>query len=221
MDDWGQTARRDPSLGVPPPSYAEYSGRPSIEGRDALRYAMSELEPKHKPDKKRRLHWPKWLTWKRTVALIIVDLIAAHFAWGWLMSFNQDAVTKALQKTMHAVAHKDWVGVYDSLCRADKAQISESDLAAAGPAAVASLGPLGLDHASVTSITRIKQSLGPVDTPDAAQVHGQLFPVVGEPSDYSVVLVHEVPGGWKVCMSAGGFDMLGYTQPLGSASFTQ
>ena len=58
MDDWGQASRPDPTLGIPPPSYAEYAGRPSIENRDALRYAMSELVPKKPNDKKRRFHWP-------------------------------------------------------------------------------------------------------------------------------------------------------------------
>jgi hypothetical protein len=215
VDDWGQSARPDRT--AQPPSYDDVT-RPSIEGRDALRYAMAELATTT-PRKKQwyQRQWrPKWLTWKRAVALVIVDLVAAHFAWGWLMSVNQDAVTKALQKTMHSVAHKDWPGVYDSLCKSDRAQISEGDLAAAGPAAVASLGPLGLDHATVDSITKVTQSVGPINTPNAAQVHGKLYPVVGQPSDYSVVLVHEIPGGWKVCMSAGGFNMLGYTEPLGS-----
>jgi hypothetical protein len=50
----------------------------------------------------------------------------------------------------------------------------------------------------------------------AAQVTGELIPVTGAPSPYTVVAVHEIPGGWRVCMSAGGFSMLGYTQPLGS-----
>jgi hypothetical protein len=217
VDDWGQASRPDRSLGIAPGALGEHS-RPSIEGRDALQYAMSELVPKQKPVKKRR--WPKWLTWKRTVALIIVDLIAAHYLWGWLMTVNEDAVTKALNSAMSKVAHKDWQGVYDSLCRSDRAQVTLPDLAAAGPIALATLGPTGLDHATITSITKVDQSLGPIDTPDAAQVHGQLIPVVGQPRDYSVVLVHEIPGGWKVCMSAGGFDMFGYTEPLGSASFT-
>jgi hypothetical protein len=219
VDDWGQSARRDPSLGVPPPSYTDYTGRPSIEGRDALQFAISELVPTKKDGKKRRFRWPKWLTWKRTVALVIVDLIAAHYLWGYLMTVSQDGATKALLKTMNAASHHDWSGVYDSLCRSDRAQINESDLELAGDAAMAQLG-LGLDHATVTSVTPVKQSIGPIDTPDAAQVAGQLVPVSGPPSDYKVVVVHEIPGGWKVCMSAGGFSMLGYTEPLGSASFT-
>jgi hypothetical protein len=219
VDDWGQASRPDPTLGIPPPSYADYANRPSIEGRDALRYAMSELGPKKPDKKKRRLHWPRWLTWKRAVALAVVDLIAAHYAWNWLMTVSQDDVTKALQKTMNAAAHNDWETVYNSLCRSDRAQVTESDLATAGQAAMASLG-LGLDHATVTSITKVDQSIGLIDTLDVAQVHGQLISVIGLPSDYKVVLVHQVPGGWKVCMSAGGFEMLGYTEPLGSRSFT-
>ncbi|HVT65758.1 MAG TPA: hypothetical protein VHD81_11435 [Mycobacteriales bacterium] len=219
MDDWGQSSRPDPTLGIAPPSYAEYSSRPSIEGRDALRYAMSELDTKKKEPKRRRFHWPKWLTWKRTVALVIVDLILAHFAWNWLMTVNQDAVTKAIQHTMTDASHHDWSGVYDSLCKADRAQVDEADLATAGDAAMAQLG-LGLDHATVTSINKVDQSIGPIGTAEAAQVHGELVPVSGDAQPYSVVLVHEIPGGWKVCMSAGGFSMLGYTEPLGSSSFT-
>jgi hypothetical protein len=219
VDDYGQSARPDRSLGIAPPSYADYASRPSIEGRDALRYAMSELGPKKKDQKKRRFHWPKWLTWKRTVALIIVDLIAAHYAWNWLMTVNEDDVTKALKRTMSDASHHNWSGVYDSLCKSDRAQVDEADLATAGNAALAQLG-LGLDHATVTSINKVDQSIGPIATADAAQVHGELVPVTGDPQPYSVVLVHEIPGGWKVCMSAGGFSMLGYTEPLGSSSFT-
>jgi hypothetical protein len=218
VDDWGQASRPDPSLGIPPPAYPEYS-RPSIEGRDALRYAMSELVPKKNEKQKRRFHWPKWLTWKRTVALLIVELILAHFAWNWLMTVNQDAVTKAIKHTMSDAAHHNWSGVYGSLCKADRAQVDEADLATAGNAALAQLG-FGLDHATVTSINKVDQSIGPIGTADAAQVHGELVPVAGDPQPYSVVLVHEIPGGWKVCMSAGGFSMLGYTEPLGSSNFT-
>jgi len=180
---------------------------------------MSELVPKKQERKRRRFHWPRWLTWKRTVALVIVDLIAAHYLWGYLMTVNQDGATKALLHTMNAASHHDWSAVYDSLCKSDRAQIDESDLATAGDAAMAQLG-LGLDHATVTSVTPVQQSIGPINTPDAAQLAGDLVPVSGPPSPYKVVVVHEIPGGWKVCMSAGGFEMLGYTEPLGEADFT-
>jgi hypothetical protein len=204
--------RRDPFVGVP--SYEDVK-RPSIEGRDSLAYAMSQLKPYQKPVKKRRFHWPKWLTWKRTVALVIVDLIAAHYAWHYVFQANPGAAKGALLRTMSDASHHDWSGVYDSLCRSDRAQINESDLAAAGDAALAQLG-LGLDHATVTSVTPVKQSLGPLVEPQAALVAGELYPVTGTPSPYTVVVVHEIPDGWKVCMSAGHFSMMGYTNPIGS-----
>jgi hypothetical protein len=46
--------------------------------------------------------------------------------------------------------------------------------------------------------------VGPIHWP-AAQVSGQLVPVVGAPSAYSVTVVHEI-GGWRVCLSAGGYS---------------
>jgi hypothetical protein len=217
VDEWQPVERPDRIAGVP--SYSEVS-RPSIEGRDALAYAMSELVPRKKAVKKRWWnHWPKWLTWKRTVALVAVDLIAAHYAWHYLFTGNPGAARGALLTTMNDAAHHDWNAVYDSLCRSDRAQINEADLANAGNAALAQLG-LGLDHATVTSVRPVKHSLGPLTEPQAEQLAGQLYPVVGQPSPYTVVVVHEIPGGWKVCMSAGGFSMLGYTEPLGSSSFT-
>lgn len=189
--------------------------RPSIEGRDALRYALSEVTPYRKPVKKSRFHWPKWLTWKRTVALVIVDLILAHFAWDYVFKANPGAARGALLTAMSDASHHNWSGVYDSLCRSDRAQVSEPDLASAGDAAMMQLG-LGLDHASISSVTPVTESLGPLVEPQAALITGELIPVTGAPSPYTIVVVHEIPGGWKLCMSAGHFSMMGYTNPIGS-----
>jgi hypothetical protein len=207
--------RRDPFTGVP--SYEDIK-RPSIEGRDTLAFAMSQLKPYQKPVKKRRFKWPRWLTWRRTVVLVIVDIILANLAWHYVFQANPGAAKGALLTAMSDASHHDWNAVYNSLCRSDRAQVSEPDLATAGDAALAQLG-LGLDHATVTSVTPVKQSLGPIDEPQAALVVGQLYPVTGQPSPYSIVVVHEIPGGWKLCMSAGHFSMMGYTNPIGS-SFT-
>jgi hypothetical protein len=211
VSDWEPIQRRDPFAA------ASTGGRkPSIEGRDTLAWAMAELVPKPKPVKKRPFHWPKWLTWKRTVALVVVDLILASIGWHYLFTANPGAAKGAFFKTISAVEHRDWSAVYDSLCRSDRAQINESDLALEGNLALEQLGPAGLDHATVTSVTPVSQSLGPLVEPQAAQLAGELYPVVGQPSPYKIVVVHEIPDGWRVCMSAGGFSMLGYTAPLGA-----
>lgn len=212
MDDWGQSSRPDRFAGVP--SYDE-TRRPSIEGRDALQLAMADLVPKQRPPKKRHWWWPRWMTWKRAIALVVLDIILGNVAWHYLTRTSPGAVRKALETTMNDAAHNDWSGVYDSLCRNDKAQISESELASAGRGALAQIG--FLRKATVESVTAVHQSLGPISVPAAAQVSGQWIPVIGEPSSYTVVLVHEVPGGWHVCLSAGGFSSsaLGYSEPIG------
>ncbi|HVS68872.1 MAG TPA: hypothetical protein VHE56_09995, partial [Mycobacteriales bacterium] len=186
----------------------------SIEGRDALAYAMADLVPKKKEVKKRRLRWPRWLTWKRTVALLMVDIIVGPILWHHFLAPSPGAAKGAVNHTLTALEHHDWQGVYDSLCRSDREQIDESDLAAAGNIAIAQLGA-GLARWTMTSTRTLQQSVGPLNLP-AEQVAGQLFPVAGDPSNYTVVVVDEVPSGWHVCMSAGGFSMLGYTEPLGS-----
>ncbi|HWC35865.1 MAG TPA: hypothetical protein VG650_13695 [Mycobacteriales bacterium] len=211
MDDWSPIERRDPFSGVP--SYGDVS-RPSIAGRDALAYAMADLVPKKKDVKKRWWQrWPKWLTWKRLVALLVLDLVLGHYAWNYIFAASPGAARGAVDRTLTDLSHHDWNGVYNSLCRDDRAQIDESDLAAAGTAALAQFG-LGLARWTESSTRTVHQSLGPVNLP-AVQVSGQVFPVTGGPSSYTVVAVHEL-SGWHVCMSAGGFSMFGYTEPLGS-----
>jgi hypothetical protein len=208
VEPWEPIQRRDPFAGL-----NDGGTKPSIEGRDTLAWAMAELVPKKKEPKKRRFRWPKWLTWKRTVALLIVDLILGHFLWGYIFRSNPGAAKQAVNTTLSDVAHHDWNGVYDSLCQDDRAQIVEGDLATAGDGALLQLGG-GLARWTETSVATVHQSLGPINLP-ASQITGDLYPVVGQPSSYTVVVVHEL-NGWHVCMSAGGFSMLGYTQPLGS-----
>ncbi|HEX3898278.1 MAG TPA: hypothetical protein VHW74_03850 [Mycobacteriales bacterium] len=204
---------RDPFAGINTGGH-----KPSIEGRDTLAWAMAELVPKHKPPKKQKW-WQKYLKWwlerpKFLVLFLVADIVLGNIGWHYLFTSNPGAARGALDKTLSDVSHRNWAGVYDSLCRDDRAQIDESDMAAAGNVALEQLG-LGLDRWTESSVATVHQSIGPVNLP-AVQVSGQLYPVTGAPSPYTVVVVHEVPGGWHVCMSAGGFSMLGYTQPLGS-----
>ena len=146
--EWEPIQGREAFLGRP-----EGGSKPSIEGRDTLAWAMAELVPKAKPPKKRRWWWPKWMTWKRAVALVVLDIILGNIAWHYLFASHPGDVAKALQSTMSDVSHNHWDDVYNSLCRSDRAQISESELAGAGRAAMASIG--FLDHATVTSVTPI------------------------------------------------------------------
>ncbi len=194
------------------PTYDEVA-RPSIEGRDALRFALSEVKPYQPPVKKRRWYWPRWMTWKRAVALLLVDLILGNVLWHHLFAANPGAAKGAVNTTLTAVQHHDWPAVYSSLCQQDRANIDEADLASAGDAALAQFGIGGLARWTETSTQTFHQSLGPINLPEV-QVQGELFPAAGQSSPYKVVAVHELTG-WHVCMSAGGFEMLGYSQPLG------
>lgn len=205
--------RRDPFAGL-----NDGGTKPSIEGRDTLAWAMAELVPKPK-EPKRKHWWQRYLSWwlkrpKRLALFLVADLILAHFAWGYLTTAHPGAAKGAVNTTLSDVSHRNWTGVYSSLCQDDRDQIDEADLAAAGDAALQQFG-LGLARWTETSAVTVHESLGPVNLP-AVQVSGELYPVTGTPSPYTVVAIHELTGGWRVCMTAGGFKMLGYTQPLGS-----
>lgn len=92
--------------------------------------------------------------------------------------------------------------------------MSESDLAGAGQGALLSLG--GLNHVTVTKVTSTHVALGPIHVP-AATAAGELVPEIGPPSPYTVTVVREL-GGWRVCLSAGGYSStsLGVNVPLGA-----
>jgi hypothetical protein len=213
VEPWEPIQRRDPFAGL-----NTGGQQPSIQGRDTLGWAMAELVPKKTPPKPQKW-WQKYLKWwlkrpKVLVLFLIADLVLGSIGWHYLFASSPGAAKGAVNATLSDLSHRNWTGVYGSLCRDDRAQIDESDLAVEGDAALQQLG-LGLASWTETSVTTVHQSLGPVNLP-AVQVTGQLIPVTGAPSPFTVVVVHEVPGGWHVCMSAGGFSMLGYTQPLGS-----
>ena len=58
--------------------------------------------------------------------------------------------------------------------------------------------------------------VGPISLP-AEQVAGQLVPRLGPPIDFHVTTVREL-GGWRVCLSVGGYGApdFGVDVPLGS-----
>lgn len=188
---------------------------PSQQGIAELKLAAAALRPYEPPKRKR--WWPRWLTAKRLAIFLAADLILGSIAWhaidNWLGP-HAGRVTAAMEKVAAAASHNDWAAVYGDLCQSDQAQMDEATLASAGRAELIALGEL--DHVTVTSVTTVHQSIGPIALP-AAQVSGQLVPVIGKPSTYTMVLVHEL-SGWHVCLSAGGYSSsaLQVSAPLGS-----
>lgn len=187
---------------------------PSIEGVDQIRQAAAFLTPYQPPVRKRR--WPRWLTARRFVVIVIVSVILGSIGWHYLTKPHPQAVAAAVIDTANAAAHDNWTTVYDQLCSSDRSQISEADLASAGHGALLSIGEL--DHVTVTSVTPVTLPIGVVHWP-ASQVSGELVPVVGQPSSYTVTVVRE-DGGWRMCLSAGGYSSsaMGVDVPLGSGS---
>lgn len=187
---------------------------PSLEGVDQIRQAAAFLTPYQPPVRKRR--WPSWLTARRLVVLVIASLILGSIGWHYLTKPHPKAAAAAVIDTASAAAHNNWTSVYDHLCSSDQSQISEADLASAAHGALLSIGEL--DHVTVTSVKSVTLPVGVVHWP-ASQVSGELVPVVGQPSSYTVTVVRQV-GGWRVCLSAGGYSSsaIGVDVPLGSGS---
>jgi len=146
--------------------------------------------------------------------MLTVDLVVGSLAWHYLTESHPSAVASAVEGTANDAAHGDWNAVYQRLCSSDRAQMSEATLADEGQAALLQLG--GLNHVTVTQVSDTHVSLGPIHVP-AATATGQLVPRFGAASAYTVTVVREV-GGWKVCLSAGGYSSaaLGVNVPLGS-----
>lgn len=146
--------------------------------------------------------------------ILVADLVLGSVGWHYLTKPHTGAVAAALEQTATDAGHNNWTAVYRELCRDDQAQISESDLAGEGHAALLSIGVLR--RVTVASVRNVSQSVGPLDIPNAAQASGELIPVLGQPSAFTVTLVREL-GGWHVCLSAGGYSSaaLGASQPLG------
>jgi hypothetical protein len=172
---------------------------PSPAGIEDLRRAAAALG--HQPREPRRRRWPKWLTAKRVALLLVADLTLGTLAVHYLTRSHPAAEAAAVTAAADAAAHNDWNAVYDDLCSSDHSQLSESELQGAGRGALLAIG--GLDHVTVSSVKSVTLPVGPIHWP-AAQVSGQLVPVVGAPSDYTVTVVREI-GGWRMCLSAGGY----------------
>jgi hypothetical protein len=145
--------------------------------------------------------------------LLVVDLTLGTVAVHYLTRSHPAAEAAAVVAAADAAAHNDWNGVYDDLCSSDRSQLSEGELQAAGRGALLSIG--GLDHVTVSSVKSVTLPVGPIHWP-AAQVSGQLIPVVGAPSDFTVTVVREI-GGWRMCLSAGGYSStaMNVAVPLG------
>jgi len=189
------------------------SAGPSIEGKAQLQFAAAALKPYEPPRRRRR--WPRWLTAKRLALILVADLIVGDIGWHYLTKSHSGAVETALQQVAHDASTNNWDAVYGELCRNDQSQIPEQDLASAGHLALAQIGELrGI---TVTRVRNVSQALGPLDLPNGAQVSGELVPVIGHPSSFTVTMVREL-GGWHVCLSAGGYSSaaMGISQPLGS-----
>jgi hypothetical protein len=118
-----------------------------------------------------------------------------------------------VERTANDAAHGDWQGVHGDLCSSDRAQLTEPAFALAGHLALLRLGEL--DHVTVTSVRAVDVSVGPLHWP-AAEAAGMIVPVIGAPSAYTLTVVREL-GGWRPCLSAGGYSsaQLGVDVPLG------
>jgi hypothetical protein len=146
--------------------------------------------------------------------MLVVDLVVGSILWHYLTEAHPSAVAAAVDSTAKDAAHNDWAGVYSHLCSTDRAQMSESSLAQQGEGALLAIG--GLNHVTVTNVTSTHVSLGPLHVP-AATAAGELVPEIGTPSSYTVTVVREL-GGWKMCLSAGGYSStaLGVKVPFGA-----
>ncbi|MBV9872946.1 MAG: hypothetical protein JO214_20215 [Frankiaceae bacterium] len=188
---------------------------PSIEGVDRIRQAAAYLKP-YEPPKRRRSWWPKQLTVKRTALLAVTLLIGGNVGWHYLTKDDPKAARGAVINTANAASHNDWSAVYERLCTSDQRQFTETELHDAGRVALLSIGEL--DHVTVSAVKPVKLTVGVMRWP-AEQVSGQLVPVIGQPSDYTVTVIQE-RGTWKMCLSAGGYSStaMHVNVPLGSGS---
>lgn len=133
---------------------------------------------------------------------MVLDVTVAVVAWHVLTAPGpspQRAVTRAA-----ALAESgEFAQLYSSLCPADRQRFSEAELSTAGRTALLALGGV-----SGVRITRVVPVPGPglgVLRLAARRVFGELVPVVGAPSAFSVTVLDD-PGGWQVCLSLGGYS---------------
>jgi hypothetical protein len=168
------------------------------ELRDAAAALVKPPRKPPKPFRRRR----RWLTKRRIALAIALDLVVGSFAWHYITATHPAAVAAAVESTANAAAHNDWAGVYNKLCSSDRAQMSETELAQGGQATLLQIG--GLSHVTVTSVDKVSIPVGPLHWP-AAHASGELIPLAGAPSPYSVTVIRSLTG-WQVCFSAGGYS---------------
>lgn len=185
-----------------------------MEGVDQIRQAAAFLKPYQPPVRNRR--WPRWLTAKRLAIIVVADLILASVGWHYLTASHPKAAAGAVITVANDAAHNNWTGVYDNLCSSDRSQINEAALRNAARGAMVTIGEI--DHVTVTSVRPVTLPVGFVHWP-ASQVSGQIVPVIGRPSAYTVTVIRET-GGWRLCLSAGGYSSsaMSVNVPLGSGS---
>ena len=175
-------------------------------GRAQLLAAVGEVRP-YAPTRGRiRVPW-RWLA-----LFVLVDVLVGAVVWN-LATRHQDSPVDAVSSVATLAGHGDWAGVRDHLCRADRTQMTEADLAAGAGAATALVhGFAGVDILGARAVA--VHLVGPVSLP-AEQVSGRLLPALGESVDFTVTTVREL-GGWKVCFSVGGYSApaLGVNVPL-------
>jgi hypothetical protein len=175
---------------------------PSPAGVAELRDAAAALvKPPRKPPKPFRRR-RRWLTKRRIALAIAVDLAVGTFAWHYVTATHPAAVAAAVEAAANDAAQDNWAGVYSKLCSSDRAQMSEAELAQGGQAALQQIG--GLSHVTVASVDSVSIPVGPLHWP-AAHVSGELIPLIGAPSPYSVTAIRSLTG-WQVCFSAGGYS---------------
>ena len=181
---------------------------PDPAGAARLAAAARELTPYVPPTRRRRRLPVKWV-----VAFVIVDVVVGSVLWH-VISRTQDSPVDAVRTVATLAGNGDWAGVYDHLCRADHEQFSAADIAEGGD------GALGLLHGlaevrlgAAHSVT--VHLVGPLSLP-AKQVAGTLVPRLGPPIDFTVTTVRDL-GGWRVCLSVGGYSApaFGVDEPLG------
>jgi hypothetical protein len=179
--------------------------RPDLVGTDLLRAASSDLSSTWATPPPPRLPWTHRFSRRRLkliAAFLAVDVIGGWALWHFVVA-KQDSPVDAVRKVATLAGQGNWPAVYDSLCRADREQFSETDLASGGSAALAVLH--GLANVKITSAHAVAVHLiGPLAVP-AEQVVGTLVPTLGTPIPFTVTTVREL-GGWRMCLSAGGYS---------------
>ncbi len=151
---------------------------------------------------KRPPWWRRHLRW--LLLGLVVDLVVGTLVFRWLGT-EKGTPERAVQQAAARVSDKDWQGLLDGLCTADRSRYTVGDLARAGQTALLVLrGVEGFEVDRVVTMPDITL-LGPLELP-ARRVEGRIIASLGPPSEAHVTVVREVQS-WKVCLSAGGYGL--------------